>query len=207
MPGAVGDARSRGACCRSRQGQGEKSCPPHFGAGEGPSLPGPQGFVPLSFQIQWGKRQVSASVWCHSDVQAGSGVEKGSRTWERLGEEECGDVCLGIGACVPSERKAVSLPTGHTPTVTVQVTKLRGSSHQAALEGLPEPAASCGSRSTGTCMDSQQLQSRWSRRDGHDGSKATGTNLMANSLGCLCSLPRGRGHGDMGQTGKGTMLQ
>ena len=111
------------------QGQGERSCPPHLGAGEGPSLPGPQGFVPLSFQLRWGKRQVSASVWCHSDVWAGGGVEKESESWERLGEEQDGDVHAGIGVCVPGERKAMSLPTGHTPTVTVQVAKLLGGSH------------------------------------------------------------------------------
>lgn len=55
-------------------------------------------------------------------------------------------------------------------------------------------------------MDSQ-LQSCCSCRGGCDGSKATGANLMAGSLGWLHSLPRGRWHGDMRQVGTGTMLQ
>jgi len=33
MPGATGDARSHSACCRSRQGLGERGCPPHLGRG------------------------------------------------------------------------------------------------------------------------------------------------------------------------------
>lgn len=105
----------------------------------------------------------------------------------------------GIGVCIPSERRAVSLPSRHTPVVTRQVAKLIGSSHQAVLGGVSKPTAACKPRSTGACMDSQQLQSHWSHRGGCHGIKTTRTNPTAS---CLCSLPRDRWHGHMGQGGE-----
>lgn len=198
--GTMGDARS---CGRGR-GRGASLL---ILGGEGPSLPSPQAFVPPSFQLCWGKQQVSASVRCRLDVWVGSRVEKGSGTWERLGEEQGGDVRIRIGVCVPGERKAMSLPMGHNPAVAMQVTKLRGGYHWAALAGCPESMAACRSRSTGACVDSRQLQSHWSCRSGCDGSKATGVNPVTSSVGCLCSLPWGRWHGDVGQAGKRTVLQ
>lgn len=59
--------------------------------------------------------------------------------------------------CVPGERKAVSLPTGHNPMVTVQVTKLLGSIYRAAFKRLPKPVDACRSKSTGACTESQHL--------------------------------------------------
>lgn len=76
------------------------------------------------------------------------------------------------------------------------------------------PGSPCGSSSAAACRSistrahvHSKLQSCWSCRGGCDGSKATGANLMAGSLGWLHILPRGRWHGDMRQVGTGTMLQ
>lgn len=89
----------------------------------------------------------------------------------------------------------MSLPTGHTPVVTLQVTKLIGSSHQAVLEGLSEPTA-------------LQIQIHWSLH----GLPAATEPLVPQgwlswdqnpTASCLCSLPRDRWHRDMGQVGYG----
>lgn len=93
MPGAVvqavGAGRERGAAILNL-GSGEGLSLPCF------TLPLVPGLCPAV------KQQVSASIWCHSDVQAGSRVEKGSG---RGLEKSRGEMCMQGLACVfPSHR-------------------------------------------------------------------------------------------------------
>lgn len=96
MPGAVGDARNCGASCRSRQG--ERRCHPQLGEW-GRTVSSLFHSAPCPRALS---RCQAAGKCLHLVSLRRAGREQGrKRVWERLGEEQRGDVHARIGVCVP----------------------------------------------------------------------------------------------------------